>query len=100
MKTPWFLFFVFLIVSVLQSPFSKQVNENRESGWPIISQLVSIFFLIGITKIILALYDGKKADYDDLYKHYKLYGQYLLVHILYTLIVIGGLILFIIPGFI
>lgn len=55
---------------------------------------------IGYTKIFLRMHDGDKPEFTDIFKEYMIFFKYVAVLILFPLIVFGGLILLIIPGFI
>ena len=66
----------------------------------IVSFLVSCLLAIGILKIFLDLYDGKKGELSDLFTKYEQYFSFLLASILVFLIVLGGVILLVVPGII
>jgi len=53
---------------------------------------------IGWMKIALTFVDGGKPTYADLFKHWNLFLKYFGVSLLYALIVMGGTLLFVIPG--
>lgn len=53
---------------------------------------------IGLVKIAIDFAAHKNPDYKDIYTHYKLFWKYLGGVILYSLIVLGGFILLVIPG--
>ena len=55
---------------------------------------------IGLVKISLIFYDYNKGQLKDLFSQYRLFFKYLLTLVIYTLIVLGGLLLLIIPGII
>ena len=62
--------------------------------------LISLLARIGYTKIILKLYDNREIDPWDIFAYYDRLLKYIAVSILYSLIVIGGAILLIVPGLI
>jgi hypothetical protein len=62
--------------------------------------IISIINTIGLIKISLKFCDNEKAKISDLFSYYPLFFKYLIGSILYSLIVILGLILLIIPGII
>ena len=66
----------------------------------IIEYLVMILLMMGMYKIFLELYDGKKAELSTLFTTYEQYFDFFICYILVALIVLGGLILLIIPGII
>jgi uncharacterized membrane protein len=66
----------------------------------VISAFFSILVSLGIIKASLALIDGKKAEFKDLFSLSDKVIKMFLASMLYCLIVFGGLILFIVPGLI
>ena len=66
----------------------------------IIEYLVMILLMMGMYKIFLELYDGKKAELSTLFTTYEQYFDFFICYILVALIVLGGLILLIVPGII
>lgn len=61
---------------------------------------VNFFLTVGVTVIMLNIYDNKQATLKDLYADPKIVWNYFLATVLYMLIVVGGTILLIIPGII
>jgi uncharacterized membrane protein len=66
----------------------------------IMSYLVSFALAIGITKISLSFIDGSKPSISKLFDFSDCFWRYLGVQFLYMLIILGGFLLFIIPGII
>lgn len=64
----------------------------------IILELIRLGFELGFIKIGLTLYDKKKPVYQDLFSQFSLVWRTLAATILYIAMVIGGFILFIVPG--
>lgn len=64
----------------------------------LVSSVINLIFALGFIKIYLKLVDGQKPNYSDLYSTYPFFFKYLLGSIIFSLIVVGGLILLIIPG--
>lgn len=64
----------------------------------LLSIAIGTFVDIAQVKITLRFCDGGEAEYEDLYSGYRNFWNMLAGSILYALIVIGGLILFIVPG--
>ena len=66
--------------------------------------VLSIFFNIGLVKIYLKLSSSEGASFQDIFYGFRaetpLFRSYIIGSILYSLIVIAGLILFIVPGII
>ena len=79
-----------------------QSNSSEPSGLSssldVVSNLWAIFLAIGITRLYFALFDKDKEDFALLFSGLDIYLRYLGASILIGLIVVGGLILFIIPG--
>lgn len=64
----------------------------------IVKYLISTLFNLGVFKIQLKATNGEKPKYIDLINGFDVYWKFLIVTILYSLVVLGGLILLIIPG--
>jgi len=62
--------------------------------------VLTILVSIELVKITLIFYDYNKGQLKDLFSEYRLFFKYLLANIIYVLIILGGLLLFIIPGII
>ena len=104
-----FVFFLGLIALFVAFSFSvSYIGDLFEQGGILLGSLV-IFIIgiiggtileMGILLITLELYDRKKPYYKDILipKQYLL--RYLIAKIAYTLVIIAGFILLIIPGFI
>jgi len=61
---------------------------------------LTILVSVGFLKVTLRFCDQEKGRLSDLFSQYRLFFKYFLAYILYGLIVLGGIILFIIPGII
>ncbi|MEX1013670.1 MAG: hypothetical protein WDZ80_00735 [Candidatus Paceibacterota bacterium] len=103
--------FVFLITLVaiiwFASIIPSIVIEKIKDGFPttsnlllIFSAIISIILNIGIMKISINFADKKTSKIKDLVSSYELFFKYLGTLIIYWLIILGGLILFIVPGII
>jgi len=66
----------------------------------ILSWIVSLLIGMGIIRIALRFCDGEKGRFGDLFSCYPLFFKFLFGVILYTLIVLGGTILLVVPGII
>ncbi len=64
----------------------------------IISWIVSLIVGMGMIRISLRFCDGEKGRFEDLFSCYPLLFKFMFGVILYTLIVLGGTILLVIPG--
>ena len=62
--------------------------------------VLEIIVNIGFLGIFLNLHDKKKTSIEDVFSKYKMFFKYFIASFLYALIVMGGLILFIVPGII
>ncbi len=60
--------------------------------------VLNVILEMGVMRIFLNLAEGKPGLWPDLLSQYPLFFKYLFGQILYTLIVIAGLILLVIPG--
>jgi uncharacterized membrane protein len=80
----------------------EQITAERAPGLSIIFAIAGAIFNVivtmGVTTISLKLVDNAKPDLGDLFSRFHLFFKYLGGNILYTLIVVGGLILLIVPG--
>lgn len=99
------LVLITLFISWLGGYISGTIAKN--SGSTVISNIIMLGFNIigmvitlGITKISLNIVDGKPTSYSDLLSQLDKFWKYLLGTILYSLIVIAGFILLIVPGII
>lgn len=79
-----------------------QLYENpRIIGFSVVQlilQFIQEALKLGFIKIGLDLYDTKKATYETLFSGFRVLIKYILASLLYTLMVIGGMILLVIPG--
>ena len=66
----------------------------------IAGQVLGLIIGMGLIRITLKFCDNKKGEFGDLFSCFPLFFKYLFGSILYTLIVLGGIILLIIPGII
>lgn len=107
----WFWVGLLLILSIIPnipSLFDHLVNKETPLATAnivfgiisVLSMILAIYLSIGEIRIFLNHDEGKKLTYTDLYKDYKLFWKFLSTIILYLLIVLGGMILFIVPGII
>lgn len=87
-------------VSLLPEVFKKAGNNSVEFIAGLAVWVLLIIIEIGIIKIFLKIIDGKKFAFGDLFGYTGLFFNYILTYILYSLIILGGLILLIVPGII
>lgn len=103
----FFLLFT-LAVLILQgvNGFIQGMFENTEPAVAIAIVSVIISFIIGIViglfqiRVALDVADGKQATFDSIQRVLPVLGKAVLTHILYSIIVIIGIFLFIVPGII
>ncbi len=91
-KNAWFLALMFFVSVTI-------MTVTRHTG--IIGGLINILIGISIINISLVIASGKTPNYLDtvsIFKNYKIFWHYLIASILCVIIVLGGLILFILPG--
>lgn len=103
-----FLFFAGLISIVVLAGFIFGFLEDAvgESSFSvsfilnIVNFVFNIVITIGATKIVLDVYDKGESSYSILLSEYRLFFRFVAGYILYSLIVLAGFILFVIPGII
>jgi hypothetical protein len=107
MKKNLGFFIVLLILVVIIQIVPDRVGTLFVKNNPALWLLFLIFGIaldsliaMGQIEIALKLCDGEKVRFDDLFSCANLILKYIVVSILYSLIVLGGLILLIIPGYI
>jgi len=102
---------IMLVMAALQiigAVFGYNIDPvtGQESGYVSVSMLlwlVGIITSIGLIAIGVGVYDGKKMPASALFTSctsLKQFFFYIIVYILYSLIMIGGLLLLIVPGFV
>lgn len=105
-KNLGFFIGVLIIIFLIFLPFniiSKQTQKDAPVIYivvQIISYLLNLVISMGLIKISLKLCDNEKVKLGDLFSSVKFFFEYLISSILYTLIIIGGTILLIVPGII
>ena len=114
---PNLVFFIVLLLimgfmNVIPNMATQLAQKSGSSGHPnlaliFLGGIINLAFAalgmimqIGMMKICLKFIDGEKPDYMDLFTHYRYFFFFLIGSILYGLIVLGGIILFIVPGII
>lgn len=88
----------FVLSAVFSLPMQIAGSTLIYTIFAILSFVVSIIVGIGVIKITLRAYDGKKPKLTELFYYSKYFTNYFLATILYNLIVAIGFILLIIPG--
>jgi uncharacterized membrane protein len=100
----WFFFGILIVVMIaggLQDHFSKLDPKIFPAAYVIGTLFfwaVGIIIQMGLVRVALQLHDGVSTGFDQLFADYTLFFKYLAGTILYSLIVLGGLILLIVPG--
>lgn len=97
-----FLLFLYICLTLLALQVVVSTSEHTDPALVIgvVVAVITMILKLGLIRINLNLVDGKKVNYKQLFSQPNLFPDYLLATIVYVLIVIGGLILFIIPGII
>jgi len=111
-KNIWFfvgVFLIFLFFSYLPTVAQLILQHIRPPqpiygilyvSFMVIGWIISIAINIGVIRIMLSFIDGQKPAVSTLFDAGGVFWKYLGTVILYGLIVIGGLLLFIVPGII
>ncbi|NQT29220.1 MAG: hypothetical protein HQ596_01480 [Candidatus Saganbacteria bacterium] len=107
MKSNFWFFVGFLILMGLVYWIPGAIASFFERSAPFLSGLFNlvawVLYMIasmGLVKLALGYCDSKKGEFSYLFSSYRLFFKYFFGSLLYGLIVLGGLILFIIPGII
>jgi len=98
---------IILVVAIIPS-IAKEIYKRSDSHSvkvltntiSFLFQIVGVLIELGLIKITLKLIEKQKVSIYDLFSQYHLFFKYLGAMIIYTLIVIGGTILLIVPGII
>ncbi len=90
-------------LSYLPQPIGQQFFESAPLMAAVINLagfVISILVSIGTIAVSLKVYDGQSATYGDLFSRRHLFWRYLGATIVYTVIVMLGFVLLIVPGLI
>lgn len=96
-------FLIVLVVGMIPSILHDWAKENLPQTafiFSIVGWIVQMITSIGVIVICLKIVDGKTPKLADVYEHYPLVVKYLLGTIIYSLVVVAGFILLIVPGII
>lgn len=106
----WFFVRVLLIVFLVglaQSGLGSLTERSLPIVLAVLIWLITIALIalsivleMGLVRISLRLHDKQEGEFFDLVSAYPLFLKYLLGEILYSLIVLGGLVLLVVPGII
>lgn len=91
------------IIVLAVGAFAGEIGDrdSGQLGSSLLSLLVLIFLIIieiGYKKIFLKIYDIENPKLSEIFQEYRVFWKYVGVSILTSLAVLGGLVLFIIPG--
>lgn len=115
MKRHFWLFFGLIVIAFVISgligvliPCNQEMMQGgadqmvpKQCFWPsLIHFLVNVFFVIGFTHVSLKIAKGEKPTFADFWNRFGLYLKMLGAEVLYTLVVIAGVILLVFPGII
>lgn len=96
---------VVVLVNLLPNMLTMLMEDGRNSSLEIlaipvmlVSWILNFLVSLGMIKVVLNVVDKKKTAIADLFNGYPLLLNYIAGSIIYGLIVVGGFILFIIPG--
>jgi len=103
-ERPFFLIGLFIITTVISAISGYVADEIGNGGAGVVINLldfaIQIIIGIGITLILLRVYDKVETDYADLLEQVHLFWKYLVMTILVLVVVVFGFVLFIVPGII
>lgn len=85
---------------ILASFLNGDNSPTLEFVISLVGWAIQMAVSLGIIGVALKIYDRKKAAYSDLFKYSRLILPYAVSSIAYSLIVVAGLILLIVPGII
>jgi uncharacterized membrane protein len=91
---------IVMLVSGITDALIAQTSGMMFASLKVLGFLLQTLVGMGLVYITLAVYDKKDVKYADWFNPVDKYLNYLFVTILVTLAVVGGLILFIVPGII
>ena len=97
------IFLVSMVPSITKEIYKRSDSDSVRviaNTLGFLFQVIGLLLEIGFIKITLDLFNKKKVKVADLFSQYPIFFKYLGASIVYTLIVVAGLILFIVPGFI
>lgn len=100
-------FIVLLIVAFLIQALPQLIANAVAGHFPLISiflnlasSVLSIVVQLGLIKVSLKYCDNGKGKLDDLLSSFDILLKYFAAYIIYSLIILGGLLLLIVPGII
>ncbi len=94
-------FWYFVGISVLYAVItSLPSGKDGNGGWGALGIFISAWLTGGLYRLLLDYKAGKKQEFTMLFTQFKQFWRILLGELLVLLIIIGGLILLIVPGFI
>lgn len=102
-KNPFFLIGVFVAISAataILETISQRENLDGPSGALVDLATLAVDFLlaIGVIVIVLKLVDGARPEFADVFNRVHLILNYGAAAILYSLMIMVGLVFFIVPG--
>ncbi|MBI4387853.1 MAG: hypothetical protein HY582_02260 [Candidatus Omnitrophica bacterium] len=91
------------IIQAIPSWIAESIQKNSKFVaflFNVVAAVVQIIVTLGMIRIALKFASGEKGQFEDLWQSYPLAIKYFLSSILYGLMVLGGTLLFIVPGII
>ena len=103
-ERPFFLIGLVLITTLVAGVLEFAIQDVETGGIGLLLVLLNFFIQMligmGITLIMLRVYDRTETHYGDLFEPVRLFWKYLVVVVLTMIVVLVGTLLFIIPGII
>lgn len=103
-ERPFFLVGLFILTTVISAITGFVAEEITTGAVGVVVNLldfaVQIILGMGMTLIMLRIYDKVDTDYTDLVEPLHLFWKYLVMTVLVLIVVLFGFVLFIIPGII
>lgn len=101
------LAFITCLPSIISQMFTYKIEKADSLLLPIlffifsiVLSIISIIIGIGFIKMLLRIYNGENPPLKEIFSAYGVFWKYIGASILYSLIIVGGLILLIVPGII
>ncbi len=98
---------IVLIVSIIPSIAQEIAKKSDSNSVKVILNTINLLFQIvgilvglGLIKITLKLFEKQEVNISDLFSQYHLFFKYLVGIVLYSIIIVCGIILFVVPGII
>lgn len=106
----WMLILIIFVTGAIKTPmWFMQENKDFSDGYQFVFHVVELFqtiyyftvasvFSYGVVSVFLKVVRKEEFVFEDIFNGFKTYSRAFLSNLLYTLIVVVGLVLLIIPG--